>query len=82
MYVIYTCDNLIQSRVVEQGVLAACLAGKFTQIIFGQSPSNRIRGIATNQIGRAISQLGSNLSETLSLLGCTAESDLLLMLNQ
>ena len=82
MYVIYECVNLAQSRVVEQCVLAGCLTGEFTSIIFGTAPSNRIRGISSNNAKKALAKLGANIADTASLLGCTGESDLLLMMNQ
>jgi RHS repeat-associated protein len=82
MYVVYTCTSVAQSRVVEQCVLAGCLTGKFTSIIFGAAPSNRIKGISTKNAKKAISNLGKETADTISLLGCTAESDLLFMMNQ
>ena len=80
MFVVYTCTSLAQSRVVEQCVLAGCLTGKFTNIIFGKAPSNRINGIAKKSVKSAVSKLGKETSDTLSLLGCTAESDWLLLM--
>ena len=82
MYVVYLCKSLPQSRIVEQAVLAACLTGQFTSIIFGQKPSNKIRGIAKSQASKAIKDLGDEVKETLSMLSCTKESDLLLLLNK
>ena len=80
MFVVYTCTSLAQSRVVEQCVLAGCLTGKFTSIIFGQSPSNKINGISKKNAKSAVSKLGQETKDTLSLLGCTAESDWLLLM--
>ena len=82
MYVVYTCSSVAQSRVVEQCVLAGCLTGKFTNIIFGAAPSNKIRGISSNNTRNAVKKLGSETKDTISLLGCTSESDLLFMMNQ
>lgn len=82
MYVVYTCLNVAQSRVVEQCVLAGCLTGKFTNIIFGSASSNRIRGVSSKNTKKAIKELGSETKDTISLLGCTSESDLLFMMNQ
>ena len=82
MYVVYTCSSISQSKVVEQCVLAGCLTGKFTSIIFGAAPSNRINGISTKNAKKAISKLGKETADTISLLGCTTESDLLFMMNQ
>ena len=80
MFVVYTCSSLAQSRVVEQCVLAGCLTGKFTSILFGTAPSNRINGISRKNAKKAVSKLGNETKDTLSLLGCTAESDWLLMM--
>lgn len=82
MYVVYTCSSISQSKVVEQCVLAGCLTGKFTNIIFGTAPSNRIRGISSKNAKNAVKKLGSETKDTISLLGCTSESDLLFMMNQ
>ncbi len=82
MYVVYTCTSVAQSRVVEQCVLAGCLTGKFTSIIFGAVPSNRIKGVSTKNARNAINKLGAETKDTISLLGCTSESDLLFMMNQ
>ena len=82
MYVIYTCSSVLQSRVVEQSVLATCLTGEFTSIVFGVTPSNKIRGIASANILNVILRLGLELPDTLSLLGCTSESDLYFIMNQ
>lgn len=82
MYVVYTCSSISQSKVVEQCVLAGCLTGKFTNIIFGTAPSNRIRGISSKNAKNAVKKLGSETTDTISLLGCTSESDLLFMMNQ
>ena len=80
MFVVYPCTSLAQSRVVEQCVLAACLTGKFTNIIFGKSPSNKINGISKKNAKSAVSKLGEETKDTLSLLGCTADSDWLLLM--
>ena len=80
MFIVYTCSSLAQSRVVEQCVLAGCLTGKFTNIIFGQAPSNKINGISKKNAKSAVSKLGKEKQDTLSLLGCTADSDWLLMM--
>ena len=82
MYVVYVCRSLPESRIVEQSVLTGCLVGQFTDIVFGKKPSNVIRGISRKQAANVIEQLGNELDETLSLLSCTSESDLLLMMNQ
>ena len=82
MYVVYTCSSVTQSKVVEQCVLAGCLTGKFTNIIFGMAPSNKIKGISSKNAKNAVKKLGSETSDTISLLGCTSESDLLFMMNQ
>ena len=80
MFVVYTCSSLPQSRVVEQCVLAACLTGKFTSIIYGQAPSNRINGISKQNATKAVKELGKAAKDTLSLLGSTADSDWLLLM--
>ena len=80
MFVVYTCDSLLQSRVVEQCVLACCLTGHFTSIIFGEAPSNKINGISRKKAQSVISALGKEKEKTRSLLGCTPESDLLLLM--
>ena len=80
MFVVYTCTSLEESRVVEQCVLACCLTGKFTNIIFGKAPSNKINGISKKNAKSAVSKLGKETKDTLSLLGCTAESDWLLLM--
>lgn len=81
---IYICSSETQSRVVEQTVLSACLVSEFTQIIFGQSPSNKIRGIAKNKAVGVIDKLKERkeLDATLSLLGCRTENELLYSMNQ
>lgn len=81
MYVVYVCSSIQQSKVVEQCVLSVCLTLKYTGIIFGAKPSNMIRGISLKNVKAAIRNLGSEINNTVSLLGCTYESDLLLMMN-
>ena len=51
-------------------------------ICFGCAPSNRINGIAAGKAKNAISTLKNGMNDTLSLLGCTSESDLLYMMEQ
>ena len=82
MYVVYVCSSTVQSRVVEQSVLATCLAGGFTDIIFGCAPSNKIRSVSIKQAEKVIENLKDELPDTISLLACTPESDLLFMMNQ
>ena len=82
MYVVYTCSSIAQSRVVEQCVLAVCLTNNYTNIFFGSAPSNKIRGISTKNAKNAIENLGDKKDETISLLGCTKESDMLFLLNK
>lgn len=80
MFVVYTCNSLAQSRVVEQCVLAACLTGKFTSIIYGKAPSNKINSISKKNARKAVKDLGKETKDTLSLLGSTADSDWLLLM--
>ena len=65
MFVVYACNSLIQSRVVEQCVLTCCLTEKFTSIIFGKAPSNRINGVSRKSAASAISALEKNANATL-----------------
>ena len=81
MYVVFQCKTNAIARIAEQSVLGACLAGHFTAIVFGKKPSNQIRGIAKSKASAAIGDLRDDLAETLSLLSCTSESDLLYLLN-
>ena len=81
MFVVYICQSILESKIVEQAVLYACLAGGFTQIVYGQAPSNQIRGIAKNKAKSTLELLkNEDIERVGSLLGCTKESDLLFML--
>ena len=84
MFVVYVCKNETESRIVEQGLLSACLVGKFTQIVLGQAPSNRIRSIARNKIKSVVGQIDEpkRLADIISLLGCRSENELLNLLGQ
>lgn len=68
MYVIYTCTSITQSRVIEQCVLAGCLTGHFTSILFGSKPSNQIRGSSAKNAKKVIKKLGKETKNTISLL--------------
>ena len=59
----------------------SCFGRKHSFCQRGAKPSNMIRGISLKNVKAAIRDLGSEINNTVSLLGCTYESDLLLMMN-
>ena len=84
MFIVYECDTLTMSRIVEQAVLVVCLTNSITQVVFGQFPSNRINGIAPKNNKNAINALKKDkkaFEKTLDLLSCTSDSDIKLARN-
>ncbi len=77
------CKDLQQSKLVEQAVLSACILSKFFQMDVERigTGSNKIRGMAKDKLEYWKNNASNNeIEELYSLLTCTAESDLLLMM--
>ena len=76
--VVILCKSKTSSRVAEQAVLSACIVSKVFALDKGTVPngSNRIRGIAKENV----SKFKENLGELRSLFNCTAESDMLCLM--
>ena len=74
-YIVKHCPSKVVARQVEQAVLSACIVGKIFKMDTERigTGSNKIRGIAKNKLN----DLKGNLSDLLSLMSCTAESDML-----
>ena len=74
-YVVVVCRDFLTSRAVEQAVLSACIICQVFAIDKGSisNGSNRMRGIAKD----SVKNFKNNLSDLSSLMTCTAESDLL-----
>lgn len=80
-YIVLECKDVVASRAVEQAVLSACIVCKIFTMDKGvllngtivPTGSNRIRGIAEG----LVSGFKNDLTDLLSLMTCTTESDLL-----